>query len=66
MKKNIGKGDRIFRLVLGILVLGTIGFVGGFWPKVALVIVGLFSIYEALSGWCAFYALIGRDTCPIE
>lgn len=27
--------------------------------------VGLFTIYEGFAGWCVFYQLIGRNTCPL-
>ena len=66
MKKNIGTFDRVLRLVLGILFFIGILFVDNLILKIILGIVGLFCFYEALVGWCAFYALIGRRTCPIE
>jgi hypothetical protein len=61
MKQNIGTGDRLLRLILGIsLVAWGVGSRSGF-----TVIGGLFSIYEAVSSWCVFYQLIGRNTCPL-
>lgn len=69
MKKNVGKTDKMIRLVvagvLGILlatgvialasVLGTI-----------LAIVAVIFVFTALVNWCAIYALIGASTCPTE
>lgn len=66
MKKNIGTKDRIARLVIGVLLLAAIFFVASTVVKIILAVAGIFCFYEALSSWCAFYALIGRNTCPIE
>jgi hypothetical protein len=66
MKKNIGTPDRIVRLCIGIFLFVGVFFVSGIVPRIILSVFALFSIYEALIGWCAFYALIGRNTCPIE
>jgi hypothetical protein len=66
MKKNIGKMDRVARLLIGVVCLVAVFFVSIMWLKIILVALGIFSIYEALVGWCAFYMLIGRNTCPIE
>ncbi|MCX6793383.1 MAG: DUF2892 domain-containing protein [Candidatus Falkowbacteria bacterium] len=67
MKKNIGKLDRLGRLFLGIVCL-IIALLASFSVVVRIIValVGLFTIYEALAGWCAFYALIGKNTCPIK
>ena len=62
MKKNIGTYDRVVRAVFGVLFL-----VGAWWfHSLILLAIALFSFYEALVGWCAFYQLIGKNTCPIE
>lgn len=66
MKKNIGTGDRMFRLLLGIVVFVGSFFVGEPILKIILIAVGIFSCYEALVGWCLVYRLLGRNTCPIE
>lgn len=66
MKKNIGLLDRIIRFVLGVLLIGGLLFVSSAWSKLFLVLIGLFCLYQAIVGWCAFYALIGVNTCPIE
>ncbi len=60
--KNIGRADRLIRLTLALLLL-----VSGiwFWQPVLLAAAG-FVLYEVLSGWCAVYAAIGRNTCPIS
>jgi hypothetical protein len=66
MIKNIGTRDRLFRLILGIIC-----FIGAYFLKnntfqIALVFIGLFCIFQATFSWCAWYALIGKNTCPIQ
>jgi len=67
MKKNIGTPDRITRLAIGVILL-VIAFVvvTVIWLKVVVIILALFTFYEALSSWCLFYQLIGKNTCPVE
>jgi hypothetical protein len=62
MQKNIGKTDRLIRLALGFLLLAYA------WWQTSWIALGLalFTFYEALSSWCLFYQLIGKNTCPID
>lgn len=61
MKKNIGTTDRVVRLVLALILLAI-----AWWLHSWIVLfLSLFTLYEAVAGWCAFYQLIGKDTCPI-
>jgi hypothetical protein len=64
--KNIGTADRVARLLVGVLVFVCIPFVSAVLAKVALLIIGLFMVYQAVMGWCALYALIGKNTCPVQ
>ncbi len=59
---NIGKTDRIIRISLGIFLL-----ISGLqsWNPIALFFSG-FLFYEALFTWCGFYAILGKNTCPID
>jgi len=67
MKKNIGKFDRLVRLFLGLICLIIALLTPFSWvARITILVIGLFTIYEALVGWCAFYALIGKNTCPIK
>lgn len=66
MKKNIGTFDRVVRLIIGLILIAAIFFVGNFLAKIILGVFGIFCFYEALVSWCAFYALIGKRTCPLE
>jgi len=67
MKKNIGFSDRIFRLTLGLVLLGAAIFIPmALVFKIIVAVAALFTLYEALVGWCALYALIGKNSCPIK
>ncbi len=66
MKKNIGRVDRITRIVIGIIACFAVFFVPSTGIKVALGLLGIFSIGEALISRCVLYALLGRNTCPVE
>ena len=66
MKKNIGTKDRLARLALAILAGSGALFADSIIIQAALVLLALFILYEALAGWCAFYAFIGKNTCPIN
>ncbi len=62
MLKNIGTGDRIFRLVIA-LVLLAYAFATHSWIALFL---GIFTLYEVFASWCAFYELIGKNTCRVS
>jgi hypothetical protein len=67
MKKNIGTFDRIIRLGLGIILLAVaLVVVNALWFKIVLIILAVFSFYQALTSWCLLYQLMGKNTCPIE
>lgn len=61
--KNIGKGDRLLRLVIGVGLL--IWAIMTTFSPILLFFSG-FVIFEALFSWCGFYAAIGKTTCPVE
>ena len=58
MKKNIGKTDKIVRIVVG-LVIGGLGIYFKSW----LGLIGLIPILTALSGFCPLYVPCHLDTC---
>jgi len=67
MKKNIGTFDRIVRLAIGVILLAVaFAVVTALWLKIALIILALFSFYQALTSWCVLYQLMGKNTCPVE
>lgn len=61
--KNIGKGDRLLRLAIGVglLLLAMLTT----WSPILIFFSG-FAIFEAIFSWCGFYAAMGKNTCPIK
>ena len=58
MKPNIGKVERVVRILVGIGVL-SLAFVGPHTPWAYL---GLLPLLSGLVGWCPPYALLGIST----
>mgnify|MGYP000163469729 CR=1 FL=1 len=62
MKPNIGDGERLIRVILGIYVMllgflfiqGVVGIILG--------ILGLIAFATGASGWCGIYTLMGKST----
>ena len=50
MKCNIGKTDKIIRVIVG----------------VAIIAVGIVPIVTAAIGWCGLYTALGISTCKTE
>jgi len=67
MKKNIGPGDRIVRILLaalfGYLYFG--GIITGTWGLVLVVLGGVF-VLTSVIGFCPLYAPFGINTCPAK
>lgn len=59
--KNIGKGDRLVRLAIGIALL--LWAITTTWNPILIFFSG-FALFEAIFSWCGFYAAIGKNTCP--
>lgn len=67
MKKNIGTVDRYLRLGVGVgLLLVALLAPLSVGLRAIIALLGAFTVFEALVGWCGFYALIGKNTCPIQ
>jgi len=60
--KNINLKDRLLRAFLGIVLLA-IALVTT-WNPLLLFFSG-FCFFEAIFSWCGFYALIGKNSCPL-
>lgn len=61
LNHNIGAGDRILRVVLGLLLLAAGVY---FWNPVVLFFAG-FCFFEAIFSWCGLYAALGKNSCPL-
>lgn len=62
MKKNVGKTDRILRVVLGVAVVVLASVLKVWW----LTILGAAVIFTGIVGWCGLYSLFGINTCKIK
>lgn len=62
METNEGTVDRLFRMVIGIVLLGV--WAGMNVPyRTVLLIIGLIALVTGLTGFCAIYKLLGVSTC---
>jgi hypothetical protein len=61
--KNIGKSDRWWRFALGILLL--LLAITTTWNPFIIFFSG-FALFESAFSWCGLYALMGKNTCPVE
>jgi hypothetical protein len=58
MKVNVGRTERVIRVVVGVVIVGIGVAYGSWWGAV-----GLVPIATGLTGWCPPYALLGINTC---
>ena len=64
MQVNVGDGDRIARLVAGIVLLSLVLIVDSQWRWLGLV--GFIPVLTALGRWCPLYTVLGITTCNKE
>jgi hypothetical protein len=64
MRCNMGKMDRLIRLVAGIMILGLYGALPSPWKFLTLI--GLLPLGTALTGFCPVYARLGWNRCRPE
>lgn len=66
MKKNIGKTDKIVRLLMGIVFIA----LAVFWPstiiRIILGVTAFLMIFTSLTGYCHLYTLLGMNTCKFK
>ncbi len=60
--KNIGAYDRLLRLVAGAVLL--LFAINTTWNPI-IIFFSDFLFFEALFGWCAIYAITGKNTCKV-
>ncbi|MFO8088001.1 MAG: DUF2892 domain-containing protein [Bacteroidales bacterium] len=67
MKKNVGKVDKIIRL-LAALLIGVLYFTSVISGTLALIlgIIALVFVFTSFMGFCGIYKLLGINTCPIK
>ncbi len=57
MKKNIGKADKLIRVLVGVVVI-LLGIIYQSWWG----LIGIIPLFTALSGTCLFYLPFGIST----
>jgi hypothetical protein len=57
MQTNIGRADRVIRLVLGAVILGLYGALPVPWRYLTLL--GLIPLGTSITGFCPLYAAVG-------
>ena len=61
MKCNIGTTDKIIRIIVGLVIIGSGIYFKSWWG-----IIGLIPILTAILGWCPLYLPIGLSTCKVK
>jgi len=61
MKCNMGKADRIIRVIISLIIIGL-----GVFYKSWLGAFGLIPLGTALTGWCPMYVPFSFATCKKE
>lgn len=61
MKKNIGKTDKVIRIIIGLIAM-FLGITESAW---FFVLAGM-AFITAYTGKCGLYKIFGINTCPIE
>lgn len=58
MQNNIGKADRVFRIVAGIAIIAAGVYFESWWGAI-----GALPLLTAALGWCPAYLPFGISTC---
>lgn len=61
MKKNVGKTDKIVRIVLGIAIAAAGLYFNSWWGLLAIL-----PIATAFMSFCGLYTIFGINTCPAQ
>jgi len=61
MKANVGKADKVIRIILGAVVIAA-GVIYQSW----LGIIGIVPILTALINFCPLYSVLGVNTCGVK
>lgn len=66
MEKNVGKTDKVVRLIVGIILLLLGIFSLGGWLQVVFIIVGAILVITGLISRCLLYIPFGISTCKTK
>ncbi len=62
IKENIGTTDRVLRLITAIALL----LLAWWYSSWIVLLVSLFTFYEAFAGWCVLYQILGKNSCDLK
>ena len=62
MKKNIGKGDRIARVLVGLLLIYVAAVIDNRFLIILASAIGGVSLVESYTGFCGLYEIFNIDT----
>ncbi|MDI9347503.1 MAG: DUF2892 domain-containing protein [Methylacidiphilales bacterium] len=62
IKKNMGKKDRILRLIAAVVFLT----IGVYLSSYVLLFFALLCLFQAVFSWCLYHALTGKNTCQLQ
>ena len=60
MNTNVGDTDRMFRILIGLALIGLAFAFGGTWWFGLL---GIIPVFTGVMGWCPVYLTLGTTTC---
>ncbi len=58
MKANVGKADKVIRIILGVAIIGVGIYFKSWWGAI-----GIVPILTAAISWCPLYTPFGIKTC---
>ena len=60
MTENVGETERMFRILIGLLLIGLAFAFGGLWW---FGMIGIIPVITGITGWCPAYLPFGISTC---
>ena len=61
MKRNVGKIDRIIRVLLGLIIIALGIYFNSWWGAI-----GVIPLLTAAIGWCPLYMPFGLSSCSTK
>jgi hypothetical protein len=61
MKANVGKTDKIIRIIIALIIAAAGVYFNSWWGLLAII-----PLATALVSFCGLYSLLGISTCPAK
>ncbi len=61
MKHNVGKADKVVRVIVGLVILALGIYYKSWWGVLAII-----PFFTAVVSWCPLYLPLGLSTCKTE